>query len=67
MAQPQDPNRVDPLRDSTKYEKLSDLNSGSFGFVHLYRNTLTGESVAIKFIERSQVVVGMGMFFCLLV
>lgn len=32
--------------------QIKDLNSGTFGFVQLARNRLTGEIVAIKFIER---------------
>jgi len=42
----------DPLAETTRYTKIADLSSGSFGFVQLARNTETGELVAIKFIER---------------
>jgi len=44
--------RPDPLRECTRYVKIADLSSGSFGFVQLARNTETNELVAIKFIER---------------
>ncbi len=44
----------DPLQDNNKYEKVKDLNSGSFGFVQHARNKHTGEDVAIKFIERTE-------------
>ncbi|KIZ04694.1 Serine/threonine-protein kinase SAPK10, putative [Monoraphidium neglectum] len=44
--------RPDPLRESSRYDKIADLSSGSFGFVQLARNTETNELVAIKFIER---------------
>lgn len=43
---------TDPLRDSRKYAKIKDLNSGTSGFVQLAFNLETGEQVAIKFIER---------------
>jgi hypothetical protein len=42
----------DPLKECTRYVKIADLSSGSFGFVQLARNTETNELVAIKFIER---------------
>jgi serine/threonine protein kinase len=42
----------DPLAETSRYTKIADLSSGSFGFVQLARNTETGELVAIKFIER---------------
>lgn len=42
----------DPLKESIKYQKVSDLSSGSFGIVQLALNKETGEHVAIKSIER---------------
>lgn len=42
----------DPLKESKKYQKVSDLSSGSFGIVQLARNIETNELVAIKSIER---------------
>jgi hypothetical protein len=50
--------RPDPLRESSRYDKIADLSSGSFGFVQLARNTETNELVAIKFIERGDRWVG---------
>eukprot|EP00798_Chlamydomonas_sp_ICE-L_P021102 gene21102-27990_t len=38
----------------TKYEKIRDLNSGTFGFVQLCKDKTNGLSVAIKFIERGE-------------
>jgi serine/threonine-protein kinase SRK2 len=49
-AQPQ--GNPDPLRESGRYQKITDLSSGAFGFVQLARNVQTEELVAIKFIER---------------
>jgi serine/threonine-protein kinase SRK2 len=45
---------LDPLKDSTRYKKVQDLSSGSFGFVQLCKNLKTQELVAIKFIERGE-------------
>ncbi|KAL4521907.1 hypothetical protein Ndes2437B_g07672 [Nannochloris sp. 'desiccata'] len=42
----------DPLENHPKYQKLKDLNSGTFGFVQLALDKTTGRQVAIKFIER---------------
>eukprot|EP00798_Chlamydomonas_sp_ICE-L_P011219 gene11219-18846_t len=42
----------DQLQMGSKYEKISDLNSGAFGFVHLCKNTVTGNKVAVKYISR---------------
>ena len=46
--------RPEPLSDQphSKYEKIRDLNSGTFGFVQLCKDKTTNELVAIKFIER---------------
>ena len=44
--------RVQPLDGHHKYEKISDLGEGAFGFVQLARNKHTGEHVAIKFLPR---------------
>lgn len=46
--------RQEPLEGSTRYEKIRDLNSGTFGFVQLARDKASGELVAIKFIERGE-------------
>lgn len=40
------------LSGAARYEKIRDLNSGSFGFVQLAKDKLTGKKVAIKFIDR---------------
>mmetsp|Transcript_7788 Transcript_7788/g.22165 ORF Transcript_7788/g.22165 Transcript_7788/m.22165 type:complete len:379 (+) Transcript_7788:187-1323(+) len=42
----------DPLGSSLRYERLRDINSGSFGFVQECRDKVTGEKVAIKFVAR---------------
>lgn len=44
--------RPEPLQGHPKYEKIKDLNSGTFGFVQLCKNKLDNTDVAIKFIER---------------
>jgi len=44
--------REEPLQNHPKYEKVKDLNSGTFGFVQLCKDKTTGEMCAIKFIER---------------
>lgn len=44
--------RPEPLLGHPRYEKIRDLNSGTFGFVQLARDKSTGELIAIKFIER---------------
>ena len=44
--------RAEPLHGHPKYEKIKDLNSGTFGFVQLCKNKLDNSDVAIKFIER---------------
>lgn len=44
----------DPLKDHPRYRKEQPLSSGSFGFVHLCKNLQTGETVAIKFLERGE-------------
>ncbi|GAX76464.1 hypothetical protein CEUSTIGMA_g3909.t1 [Chlamydomonas eustigma] len=45
-------NDVDPLAGHEKYEKVKMLGQGSFGFVVLARNKLTGKSAAIKLLQR---------------
>jgi len=44
----------EPLDGHSKYEKVRDLNSGTFGFVQLARDRRTGELLAVKFIERGE-------------
>lgn len=44
--------RPEPLLGHPKYEKIKDLNSGTFGFVQLCRDKTDGHECAIKFIER---------------
>lgn len=44
--------RPEPLEGHPKYQKVKDLNSGTFGFVQLALDKTTGRQVAIKFIER---------------
>lgn len=44
---------VTPLpANHPKYEKIRDLSTGAFGVVQLCRNKRSGQSVAIKFLER---------------
>ena len=35
----------EPLEGNTRYKKLQDLNKGSYGFVQLALDQLTGEKV----------------------
>jgi serine/threonine-protein kinase SRK2 len=49
--------RKDPLAGHPKYEKIKDLNAGTFGFVQLCLDKSTGEKCAIKFIERGDKVI----------
>lgn len=42
------------MQGNPRYEKIKDLNSGTFGFVQLARDRVTGEVWAIKFIERGE-------------
>eukprot|EP00877_Chromochloris_zofingiensis_P012447 jgi/Chrzof1/7456/Cz02g24200.t1 len=44
--------KPEPLDGHPRYEKIRDLNSGTFGFVQLARDKQTGELIAVKFIER---------------
>ncbi|KAL6778758.1 SNRK2B [Auxenochlorella protothecoides x Auxenochlorella symbiontica] len=44
--------RPEALEGHAKYQKIKDLNSGTFGFVQLVLDKTTGRQVAIKFIER---------------
>eukprot|EP00889_Picochlorum_renovo_P000715 jgi/Picre1/27745/NNA_000709.t1 len=41
----------DPLEGHPVFEKLKFINSGSFGYVILAKNKVSGEQVAIKFVE----------------
>lgn len=43
---------ANPLAGVRRYERISSLSSGSFGLIILARDNLTGDFVAIKFIER---------------
>lgn len=43
--------QIEPLANHPKYEKIRDLDKGAFGWVQHARNRLTGEEVAVKFIE----------------
>jgi serine/threonine-protein kinase SRK2 len=45
-------NKMEPLANHPKYQKIRNLNSGTFGFVELALDKTTGQQVAIKFIER---------------
>lgn len=47
---------LDGLQRS-RYSKIKDINSGSYGFVQLCRDSRTNEQVAVKFIERGEKVV----------
>ena len=38
----------------SRYIKIKDINSGSYGFVQLCQDTRTNEQVAVKFIERGE-------------
>mmetsp|Transcript_38460 Transcript_38460/g.99906 ORF Transcript_38460/g.99906 Transcript_38460/m.99906 type:complete len:370 (+) Transcript_38460:237-1346(+) len=42
----------DPLGSGLRYERVSDINSGSFGFVQKCRDKKTGDIVAVKFVHR---------------
>ena len=55
MSQPASAKRepLDGLQRS-RYSKIKDINSGSYGFVQLCQDNRTGEQVAIKFIERGE-------------
>ncbi|KAI3438615.1 hypothetical protein D9Q98_001038 [Chlorella vulgaris] len=44
--------KPEPLEGHVRYQKIKDLNSGTFGFVQLALDRTTGRNVAIKFIER---------------
>ncbi|GIL70723.1 hypothetical protein Vretimale_3824 [Volvox reticuliferus] len=52
QQQGQQQGRTEPLDKHPRYEKIKDLNSGTFGFVQLARDRDTGETWAVKFIER---------------
>ncbi len=40
------------VRRACEWLQIKDLNSGTFGFVQLARDKATGETWAVKFIER---------------
>ena len=44
---------LDGLQRS-RYSKLKDINSGSYGFVQLCQDSRNNEQVAVKFIERGE-------------
>ena len=44
---------LDGLQRS-RYSKIKDINSGSYGFVQLCQDSRTNEQVAVKFIERGE-------------
>mmetsp|Transcript_20393 Transcript_20393/g.36379 ORF Transcript_20393/g.36379 Transcript_20393/m.36379 type:complete len:367 (-) Transcript_20393:30-1130(-) len=44
----------DPLGSGLRYERISDINSGSFGFVQKCRDKKTGDVVAVKFVHRKR-------------
>ena len=45
----------DPLEGHPTFRSVRQLSSGSFGFVYLAAHKLTGEVVAIKFLERDRI------------
>lgn len=51
--------KLEPLDGTqrSRYSKIKDINSGSYGFVQLCQDNRTGEQVAIKFIERGEKVI----------
>ncbi|KAJ3674358.1 hypothetical protein LUZ60_004974 [Juncus effusus] len=42
------------MHDSDRYELVKDIGSGNFGIARLMRNKMTGELVAVKYIERGE-------------
>ncbi|CAM8920609.1 unnamed protein product [Rhodiola kirilowii] len=42
------------MHDSDRYELVKDIGSGNFGVARLMRDKLTGELVAVKYIERGE-------------
>lgn len=42
------------LQGLDRYEEVRELGSGNFGVARLMRDKLTGELVAIKFIDRGE-------------
>jgi hypothetical protein len=42
------------MHDSDRYELVRDIGSGNFGIARLMRNKMTGELVAVKYIERGE-------------
>lgn len=45
------------MHDSDRYELVRDIGSGNFGVARLMMDKLTGELVAVKYIERGEKVV----------
>jgi serine/threonine-protein kinase SRK2 len=45
---------MDTVVEKSKYQKIRDINSGTFGFVELALDKTTGQQVAIKFIDRGE-------------
>jgi len=50
----EEPLMEDPLKGHAKYERLLDINSGTFGFVVKALEKETGQHVAIKFLPRGR-------------
>ena len=50
---PMIPDHVDPLT-GTQYKRENDLGSGAFGSVRRYFDQITGQMVAVKFVDRSK-------------
>ncbi|KAK9840995.1 hypothetical protein WJX81_004902 [Elliptochloris bilobata] len=44
----------EPLEGNAKYEKVRDINRGSYGFVQLARDRSDGTQIAIKFLPRGE-------------
>ncbi|CAL8468575.1 g8115 [Coccomyxa elongata] len=47
-------NLADPLAGHHRYSKIRNLNKGSYGFVQLAYDKVTGMEVAIKFLQRGE-------------
>ena len=45
----------DPLRETSRYERVQSLGKGAFGFVQLGRKLQNNELAAIKFLKRGDV------------
>lgn len=55
------------MHDSDRYELVRDIGSGNCGVARLMMDKLTGELVAVKYIERGEKVVSesCGVRFCI--